>query len=653
MKKRYMIWSALILLIISIIPAFANNVSSKKRSLIIVGGEIDYPPYSYLDEKGDPSGFQVDLTRAIARVMGMDIEIRLSTWAEARKALENGKIDIISGMFYSDERAQIYDFSQPYSIISSVIFTRKGSPTVKSIDDLRNKEIIVMHGEAMHDYVLKHNLSDRLLLADTPADAMRWLASGRGDYALGAQMPGLYWIRELGLSNIVSIDQPVKSFNNCFAVRNGNVLLLSNFTEGLGILNQTGEYQQIYKEWLGVLEPKEISLTEALKYASTVIIPLLVLIALAFFWSWSLRKRVAVKTADLNREVVLHKQSKESLLESEARFRMFAELAPVGILISDHQEKTVYVSRKFVELFGYTIEEIPSLAEWMILAYPDKALRIRISREWSAAIESARKDVSEIKPMEYPVTCKDGTVKHIEFRMAPASDLNFIVFTDITDRIKQEEERLELERQVLHSQKLESLGVLAGGIAHDFNNLLLAIIGNLDMSLYELSPVSGSRKYIEASMKAAQRAADLTRQMLAYSGKGHFVVMDININELINENLHILKSGVSKNVTIQLNLQADIPCISADTGQIQQVVMNFITNASEAIGEGYGSINISTGVMDCDDEYLRKSFVEEKPPAGRYVYLEVKDTGCGMDEDTKRRIFDNHIKSCVWYKKAQ
>ncbi len=216
----------------------------------------------------------------------------------------------------------------------------------------------------------------------------------------------------------------------------------------------------------------------------------------------------------------------------------------------------------------------------------------------------------------------------------------FVFGIDISDRKRMEDERLVMEKKLLHSQKLESLGVLAGGIAHDFNNLLLAVIGNLDMSLVELSPVSASRKYIESSMKAAQRAADLTRQMLAYSGKGHFIINDININELIQENLHILKSSVSKNVTVHLSLSDGISCISADVAQMQQVVMNFITNASEAIGEMQGSIHIATGVMDCDEAYLEKSLAEEKPPAGRYVYLEVRDTGCGMDEETKQRIFD-------------
>ncbi|MBF0202661.1 MAG: transporter substrate-binding domain-containing protein, partial [Desulfamplus sp.] len=290
---RIVVYWICIVLATNIAPAAAQKT-------IIVGGEIDYPPYCFLDQNGHPTGFQVDLTRSIARAMGMEIEINLSTWAEARQGLENGTIDILCGMFYSDERAEIYDFSPPFTLVGSVIFARKDAPSVQSIDELRDKEIIVMRGEAMHDLVVQQKITPKLILAETPDEVLRLLAAGKGDYALGAQMPGLYWIDKLGLSNITTMGKPLEPFKNCFAVRKGNTLLLSRFTEGLLILQQTGAFQKLYHKWFAVFDMRGVSWMKVLQYAAAVFLPLLVLLAAAFVWSWTLRHTVARRTLELS-----------------------------------------------------------------------------------------------------------------------------------------------------------------------------------------------------------------------------------------------------------------------------------------------------------------------------------------------------------------
>jgi PAS domain S-box-containing protein len=211
---------------------------------------------------------------------------------------------------------------------------------------------------------------------------------------------------------------------------------------------------------------------------------------------------------------------------------------------------------------------------------------------------------------------------------------------DITDLRRAEQERLEMERRLLQSQKLESLGVLAGGIAHDFNNLLMALLGNLELATEALSPLSSARPRVEQAVLAAKRAADLTRQMLAYSGKGRFVVLPVNLSELVEENAHMLRAAIPHSITFNLHLGKDLLPILADAGQVQQVVMNLITNAAEASGEGPGIVALATGVQACDADYLSRSLLEDKPAPGRFVWLEVTDTGCGMDEETLQRMFE-------------
>jgi len=214
------------------------------------------------------------------------------------------------------------------------------------------------------------------------------------------------------------------------------------------------------------------------------------------------------------------------------------------------------------------------------------------------------------------------------------------VLQNITERRRAEEERRSLEAQVQQAQKLESLGVLAGGIAHDFNNLLMAILGNADMALGQLSEVSPVRPFLEEIETASRRAADLCKQMLAYSGRGRFDVKPINVDEIVEEMAYLLKTSIGKKVALNLHLEGSLPSVKADAAQMQQVVMNLITNASEAVGKESGAITITTGVMDCDHAYLGKSYLHEDQPEGMYVYVEVADKGCGMHDETLAKIFD-------------
>ena len=211
---------------------------------------------------------------------------------------------------------------------------------------------------------------------------------------------------------------------------------------------------------------------------------------------------------------------------------------------------------------------------------------------------------------------------------------------DITLKRRAELERAELERQLLHTQKLESLGVLAGGIAHDFNNLLMAISGNLELIRHTLDAGSPATKYIENAFTASKRAADLTRQMLAYSGKGGYCVKQVDLNRLVGENADLLKASILKGVTLTARLQPGLPQLEADPGQMQQVIMNLITNAAEAIGAVGGTINVATGMAEFSAELLAKSRLEEKPLPGGYLYVEIADNGCGMDPETRERLFD-------------
>lgn len=214
-------------------------------------------------------------------------------------------------------------------------------------------------------------------------------------------------------------------------------------------------------------------------------------------------------------------------------------------------------------------------------------------------------------------------------------------FVDVTARKRAAEDRLSFERQLQETQKLEGLGVLAGGIAHDFNNLLTGILGNASLARLTLEPnqshLATSLQNIEQS---SMRAADLCKQLLAYAGKGRFVIAPLDLSALVQETAQMLEVSINKKTALQLHLAPSLPTFLGDATQIRQILMNLVINASEAIGDRTGIVTIQTSRVHVTTDYLRRFAIHEHLAEGEYVALEVADNGCGMSAETQTRIFD-------------
>ena len=207
-------------------------------------------------------------------------------------------------------------------------------------------------------------------------------------------------------------------------------------------------------------------------------------------------------------------------------------------------------------------------------------------------------------------------------------------------RVRAAAERLAFERKLQESQKLESLGVLAGGIAHDFNNILTGILGNASLARMVAPPGAEVRNFLEKIETASLRAADLCKEMLAYSGRGQFQMQRLDISSLVEETTHLLQLSISKSTVPRYNLARGLPAIHADATQMRQIVMNLVINASDAIGDRSGIVSIHTGVVRADRDYLATTYLSPDLPEGDYVFIEVSDTGSGMSAETQVRIFD-------------
>jgi PAS domain S-box-containing protein len=339
-------------------------------------------------------------------------------------------------------------------------------------------------------------------------------------------------------------------------------------------------------------------------------------------------------TVGIALDITEARRTDQALRDSEARLRQVIDLVPHFIFAKDEEGRFLLVNRAVADAYGTTVDRLIGRTDADFAQSHEEVRRFR--EDDLEVMRSGKPRVA----FEEPITDARGRVRQLQTTKIPFTFSGtgrpavLGVSIDITER-KAAEEALR------RAAKDESLSVLAGGVAHDFNNLLAAILGHASLALKQLPVGSPARRHVEKAAGAVERAADLTRQMLAYSGRGHFVVRPTDVNSLVRENLPLLEVAVPKSVRLEARLDREPPLVDADVGQIQQVLMNLVINAAEAIGERGGTVTVATGVrpVSASDHALWRASGQPLAP-GRYVSLEVRDDGPGMHADTVDRIFE-------------
>ncbi|MBI2425727.1 MAG: response regulator [Candidatus Hydrogenedentes bacterium] len=362
-------------------------------------------------------------------------------------------------------------------------------------------------------------------------------------------------------------------------------------------------------------------------------------------FAYLIRKLVNL-IASLHEEIHERECASAALGESEQKYRLLAENVKDVVYLLDLDLQVEYCSHSILDLAGYTAEELLALPlQTLFTQETFRAIQETYTQEM--ALEARGEGAGEGQRLiEFELICKSGVPKWIESGVVLLRDASgkprkiLGVSRDITDRKNAEAEHALIQIQMQEMQKLESLGLLAGGIAHDFNNLLMGIVGNADLALERTRGDEEQQACLEEIVASSQRASELCGQLLAYSGRGKFLVQAVDLSVLLQEMVSLLSLSVGKGVSLIYDFEAHLPPVEADVTRLRQAIMNLIINASDAIGPATGTIRLVTRMALLDDPLRCRINGGDTMPGGAYVCLQVHDTGCGMEEESRSRIFD-------------
>ena len=634
-----------------------------------------HSPAVFMGPDGEANGFLVEMVRAVASREAWELRFVPGTWEQGIARARAGEVDLITSVARTPEREAFLSYGQESAFtVWSLLYANPKVP-ITSLLDVRDRRVGLMredlNGRHFRDLVQQFNLPCAFVEYGTFPEVMAAVASGQVDVGVTSNT---YGYTEESHYRVVRTPVVFDPFPLYFATPKGGgpallAALDAYFREGKA--DPASGYHQAIERWMPTGAPQGFP-----SWLAHLGLTVLALLAFAVLAALAFRLQVQRATAKLRimaegleQELHSRKLMEEQIiavaeavgLSSGAAFldelvrhlalAAEADVAFVGELVSREGVDRMRTMAVFME--GHPGE----LEEWALKgSASEKVLKDGLC-VYPSGIQAAFPEDPGLRRMGFEsyvgtaLTSSKGQVLGLigVMNRRPLSNPTFVasLLRIFSARAASELERrdteaasLILERQMQHAQKLESLGVLAGGIAHDFNNLMTAMLGHLNVAQLQLAPDSPATPHLDSLEKIILRAADLTRQMLAYSGKGRFVVRPYDLNHVVQEVTHLLEVAISKKVALRFDLTPALPLVEADAAQIQQVIMNLVTNAADAIGDHAGTIRLSTSTIEVDRIYLDQVFQGQNLTAGTYVCLEVGDTGCGMAPEVLARIFD-------------
>lgn len=622
-----------------------------KNQRIIVSGDQNYPPYDFLNENGQPTGFNTELTKAIAEEMGLDVEIHLQNWAEARKDLKEGNVDVIQGMYYSLERDEEFDFTQDYTQVRHVIVGREKEKLPQNMKELEGYSIIVQEGDIMHDLALEHGYDDQITAVETQDIALKRVSQGRQDIALVAQLQAHYWIDQYGWENLQMSEQSLLSPEYCYAVAEGNDDLLGVFSEGLSILKASGKYREIYNKWLGVYEKPSYNWQDVLRYSLRIIIPAILIILGILAWSRTLKNTVKKRTNDLNKEIEERKKVEYALRRSEEKHKILYEASADAITyIKDY--KYIDCNQAVINILGCDSKE-EIINKTPADFAPEKQPGGKNSYEKQSELfqEAMKKGTLRF---EWWMKRKDGFLIPLEVQLTLIYDMdgNPILndtWRDLSETKKYEQELKESKEryQKLASELRESNVLLEkakeraeesdrlksaflANMSHEIRTPMNAIVGFSDLLDEETTTEEERQKYVKIIQSRSSDLLTLINDIVDVAkievGQIKLNFETVNLNQVLYDlrdyyQKHLKEKADQVTLKIDPSLQDNEAFIRTDKTRLNQILSNLLNNAVKFTHKGY--IELCYEVMD-----------------NKKIMFCVKDTGIGIPKDKKHLVFE-------------
>lgn len=591
----------------------------------VVGIEKDIHPISHGDADGKASGYVVDLLDAISKEEGIKLEYVTDSWSKLYKAFLEGHVDVLGAAAYTHDRIGDMMYSEPHLSASPVLFVRDGI-TISSPSQMRSLRIVTMPGSRSYEYLKSRGYDRQFRYSDSTEEALKMLERGEADGLIDSAMVGAQLVAQLGLKKVKISDivLPEMSLNLHFAVRPGDVARLDILNSGLEKAVRSGAVADLRERWMGPFEKRDFDWTKIRPYLVFGGLLFLTVVG-AVFWQQRLLRRLRASEAALKRSSAMLKQAQG--------------VASIGGWEIDRLLGTITISDEVYQLLDLDPHAFrPSIEALLGLFPPSEQTKLR---EGVFCVESTGEpkeiEITAITPKGRSVIVR--CIGHPEMQNGKVVKL-YGSIQDVTATKTAETERAELQRKLLETQRLESLGVMAGGIAHDFNNLLTVILTNASFLKGDPNLRSDGIGSVEQIELAARRAAELCKQMHAYSGRATMDHRRIDLRQLFREINALLTLTAGKRTKLTLQLPDGLPSILGDPTQLRQVVLNLVQNAAEAINHPDGAILVSLEPIIVDSAKANALRPTYDLTPGDFVRLCVKDNGCGIPPDTMKHLFE-------------
>jgi signal transduction histidine kinase/ActR/RegA family two-component response regulator len=609
------------------VPAIAASAPAQRE--VVVGAYTAAYPYSFIDAPGGKvEGFAVDLLDALARVMNFRIRRVAELGADVQARFRGGNYEMLQMLIQTEGREEWCDYSVPILYMQNVPFVHRGERLPRRFEDLKGKLFAVAgRGSSADVFLRSRDPAIRIVYADSPSLALQLVESGAADATMMSRLTAVSLSEKLRLRNVIELRDASVYFEqrHCFAVRKGDTLLLARLNEGLALLQQSGEYERIYRKWLGRYEPAKFTRMEVLSYASAALAVALVLAVWAWLRQRALRARVAAQAEDLAAQGELV----AALYENVPLAMWVFDLSPVGALL-------LSLNRRACELLGLTTaargrrwEELSLAPEWLELGGAVLA-RARVS------------NVTAVEKHILPSSQRHVMVTQVPLGPRPDGVPRLCVLVeDVT-------ERWRLDEEVAQGRRLRAIGELVGGIAHEFNNLMTPVMLTIGEVRAARPADRELQDDLEVATTAVTRAAELTARLLTFGRKGGRGAEMVSLAVAVQGACALLRPTFDRRITWEIAVP-DLPLLLFNAADLNQILVNLLFNARDTLLDKLEHKDTPAWTP------LIRIAAEQRPPeaqdkldkpsfaAGELVgwqRLLVEDNGLGMTAAVRERVFE-------------